>query len=133
MISHTKDFFRGLEMPVIIDEVIWELAQAKRRGARRVRKSVPYWLFQGWCICGECGHTLTCQQKDATEHRYYSCQGRYKDSHLDGSPRCKLPRINIDLLEKAVWNRLNVVLTDSETLRESMRVASLGSKGEGAS
>ena len=112
---------KGYKMPAIIDEETWEMAQVKCREARQVRKSVRYWLLQGRCVCGECGHVLSCQQKDATEHRYYSCPGRWKDTHLDGSPRCKLPRIKADLLERAVWDRLKAVLTDSETLREGMR------------
>jgi len=112
---------KGYKMPAIIDEETWEMARAKRREARHVRKAVHNWLLQGRCICGECGHVLGCQQKDATERRYYGCPGRSKDTHLDGSPRCKLPRMKADLLERAVWERLKLVLTDSETLRESIR------------
>ena len=114
---------QGFEMPVIINEETWELAQIKRRQARRIRNSGRPWVLQGRCVCGECGRVLGCQQKDATERRYYACQGRYKDSHLDGSPRCKLPRINADMLETAVWECLKVALTDSETLKESVRTS----------
>ncbi len=113
---------RGLKMLPIIDEATtWEMAQEKRLKARQVRRNARHWLLQGLCICGECGHVLGCIQKDQTERRYYSCHGRYKDAHLDGSPKCTLPRMRADLLEKAVWRRLKTVLTDSETLRESLR------------
>ncbi|MFH1382856.1 MAG: recombinase family protein [Chloroflexota bacterium] len=112
---------RGIKMPVIIDEATWERAQEKRIKARHIRRNPKYWLLQGRCICGECGHTLACQQRDQTENRYYSCSGRYIDSHLDGSPRCTLPRVRADYLEKAVWRRLKEVLSDSEVLKNSLR------------
>jgi site-specific DNA recombinase len=112
---------RGLKMPAIVDEVTWEMAQEKRLKARHVRRSVRHWLLQGLCVCGECGHVLGCIQKDQTERRYYSCPGRWKDCHLDKSPKCTLPRMRADLLEKAVWRRLKAVLTDSEALKDSLR------------
>ncbi|MFC1902753.1 recombinase family protein [Chloroflexota bacterium] len=113
----------GIKMPVIIDEATWELAQQKRLRARSVRRIVKDWLLQGMCICGECGHILSCLQKDATEKRYYGCHGRYKDVHLDGSPRCQLPRLKADWLEEVVWERLKGVLSDSEKLHQGIKDA----------
>jgi len=75
----------GIRMPKIIDEATWEAAQQKRLKVRHIRGNPRNWLLQGLCICGECGHVLSCQQKNQTERRYYSCQGRYKDTHLDGA------------------------------------------------
>jgi len=111
----------GLKMPPIIDEATWEMTQEKRVKARHIRRDARHWLLQGLCICGECGHILSCIQKDRTERRYYSCFGRYKHTHLDGSPKCTLPRVRADLLEKAVWRRLKDVLTDSDTLKKSLK------------
>jgi hypothetical protein len=111
----------GIRMPKIIDEATWEAAQQKRLKVRHIRGNPRNWLLQGLCICGECGHVLSCQQKNQTERRYYSCQGRYKDTHLDGSPKRSLPRLRADLLEMAVWKRLKAALTDSQTLRETFR------------
>lgn len=110
-------------MPVMIDGATWELAQQKRLKARKVRGAARHWLLQGMCFCGECGRVLTCQQKDSTERRYYSCQGRYIDSHLDGSPRCDLPRMEADLLEKKVWQRFKAVVSNSEVLKQGIRDA----------
>jgi len=112
---------KGLKMPPIIDQDTWEAAQEKRLKARSIRRNPRNWLLQGLCICGECGHILGCQQRDSTERRYYSCRGRYKDSHLDGSAKCTLPRVKADELEKLVWRRLKAVMTDHEALRESLR------------
>jgi hypothetical protein len=111
----------GIRMPRIVDEATWEAAQQKRLKVRHIRGNPRNWLLQGLCICGECGHVLSCQQKNQTERRYYSCQGRYKDTHLDGSPKCTLPRLRADLLEMAVWKRLKAALADSQTLRETFR------------
>ncbi|MFC1902562.1 recombinase family protein [Chloroflexota bacterium] len=112
---------KGILMPPIIDQDMWEAAQEKRQGARSMRRNPKNWLLQGLCVCGECGHVLGCQQKHAKDRRYYSCQGRDKDMHLDGSPKCTLPRIKADILEKAVWRRLKAVMTDHEALRDSLR------------
>jgi hypothetical protein len=121
--AYKGEHARGLKMPVMIDGATWELAQQKRLKARRVRGAARHWLLQGMCFCGECGRVLTCQQKDSTERRYYSCQGRYIDSHLDGSPRCELPRMEAGLLEKKVWRRFKTVVSDSEVLKHGIRDA----------
>ena len=112
---------KGLMMPSIIDQDTWEAAQKKRLSARSIRRNPKNWLLQGRCICGECGHVLGCQQKNSKERRYYSCNGRDKDTHLDGSPKCTLPRTRADGLEKAVWRRLKSIMTDHEALRDSLR------------
>jgi site-specific DNA recombinase len=112
---------KGLKMPSIIDQDTWDAAQEKRLKARNIRREPRNWLLQGLCICGECGHVFGCQQKNSKERRYYSCQGRDKDAHLDGSPKCVMPRIRADGLEKAVWSRLKAVMTDHEAFRDSLR------------
>lgn len=114
---------KGLKMPVIIDEVTWDLAQRKRQKAKSVRRNARNWLLQGMCVCGECGHTLSCIQKKPTKPRYYSCRGRVKDSHLDGSPHCPSPRIEGKWLEKAVWDKVKAILQNSDILRQSVKNA----------
>ncbi len=114
---------KGLKMPVMIDEVIWDLAQRKRQKARSIRKNAHNWLLQGMCVCGECGHTLSCIQKKPTKPRYYSCRGRAKDSHLDGSLHCQSPRISADWLEWAVWEEVKMMLNDGDVLKQSVRNA----------
>ncbi len=121
--AYKGEHARGLKMPVIIERATWELAQQKRLKARRVRGVARGWLLQGICFCGECGWVLTCQQKNAKEHRYYSCQGRYVDSHLDGSPRCDLRRMEADPLEQKVWQRFKTVVSNSEVLKQGIRDA----------
>lgn len=113
----------GIKMPVIIDKATWESAQRKRLSARCVRRLAKNWLLQGMCTCGECGHTLSCLQKDSTEYRYYGCHGRYKHTHLDGGPRCQLPRIKADWLEEVVWERLKDVLSNSDAMGRCIRDA----------
>ncbi len=116
---------KGLEMPVIIDEVTWDLAQRKRQKARSVRSYVKNWLLQGMCVCGECGHSISCIRKKQTKPRYYSCRGRYKDSHLDGSPQCPSPRISADWLEWVVWEKIKGMLNDGDVLKQNVRNALL--------
>ncbi len=49
--------------------------------------------------------------------------GRYKYTHLDGGPRCQLPRIKADWLEEVVWNRLKDVLSNSDAMGRCIRDA----------
>jgi site-specific DNA recombinase len=51
----------GIRMPKIIDEATWEAAQEKCVKVRHIRGNPRNWLLQGRCICGECGHVLSCQ------------------------------------------------------------------------
>ena len=113
----------GLKMPIIIDEATWELAQQKLRQTRSVRKDTKGWLLQGLVICGECGHKFKCIQKKPSDTRYYFCRGRFKGSHLDGTPRCSSPRISADLLEWSVWKEVKTMLNDGDKLKQSVRNA----------
>lgn len=118
--------YLGIKMPPIIDEVTWDLAQRKRSEARSIRKNSHDWLLQGMGICGLCSHTLSCIQKQLSKPRYYGCRGRFKDSHLDGSPCCQSPKIQAEWLEKVVWDRFATILSDSNILRQSINDALAG-------
>ena len=113
----------GINIPAILDEGVWELAQRKRQKARNVRGNAKNWLLQGMSICGECGHTLSCIKKKPTKPRYYGCRGRVKDSHLDGSLQCQSQRIEAEWLEKAVWDKFAITLGDSDVLKQSVNDA----------
>ncbi|MFC1957823.1 zinc ribbon domain-containing protein [Chloroflexota bacterium] len=112
---------KGLTMPVIIDPERWQAAQEKRTVVRSIHRETKNWLLQGICICGECGRVFNCRQPNPNQLRRYICRGRNKDSHLDGSPKCTMRSIEAGELEKAVWRQLKAVMTNQETLKESVR------------
>ncbi len=107
----------GIDMPVIIDEAIWQKAQQKREQARSVRSNIKKgWLLQGICVCGKCGHLLKCREKRSTGERHYVCRGRFRESHPDGGKRCDSRWINAKWLEWAVWYKVKAVLKNPDTL-----------------
>ena len=107
----------GIDMPVIIDEGIWQKAQKKREQARSVRSNIKKgWLLQGICVCGKCGHLLKCRENRRTGERYYVCRGHFKESHPDGGKRCDSRWMNAKWLEWAVWEKVKEVLKNPDTL-----------------
>ncbi len=111
----------GVTMPPLIDETTWQLAQERREKSRSVLADPKGWLLQGMCFCGQCGHVLKCEQKKKEAHRYYACRGRLECSNDD--KRCDLPYMRADWLEAAVWERIKTVITDQDTLIESINKA----------
>ena len=107
-------------MPAITDNVIWEAAQDRRKTARTVRQKNGKWLLQGLVVCGNCGHSYYCYQKDDKHRRTYQCYGRTKAFHQDGSERCQnSPRLDAGWLEKAVWYTFEETVSDIELLRKA--------------
>ena len=107
----------GIDMPVIIDEAIWQKAQQKREQARSVRSNTKKgWLLQGMCVCGKCGHLLKCRENRRTGERYYVCRGRFKESHPDGGKRCDTRWMNAKWLEWAVWDKVKEVVNNPDML-----------------
>lgn len=111
-----KDVIR-IEIPPIVDKDTWEAAQRRLSDNKHVQPArVNPWLLQGLVVCGECGHTF----RGDISHgkRYYTCIGRLKKSHVDGSPRCTAPRINAGWLEEQVWARIEAILNDPDKLEQ---------------
>lgn len=106
-----------IEVPPIVDRDIWQAAQRRLSSNKHVRPArVNPWLLQGLVVCGECGHSF---RGDITHgKRYYSCIGRLKKSHVDGSIRCTVPRISADWLEDQVWSRIQAMLDEPSTLEK---------------
>ena len=104
-----------IKVPRIISNALWESAQQHRRNNRHLQpmKREP-WLLQGLITCGVCGHAFMVQPNH--NHRTYNCRGRLHITHLDGSPRCIVPNLDADWLEKALWVRVYALLNDPNKL-----------------
>jgi len=113
----------GLQMPAIIDEETWQLAQRNRKQARSIKKEVHDWLLQGIGVCGLCGHVLHCRQAKSNKPRYYACNGRDKINHLDGSERCTLPWFKAESLEQKAWTAIAEALSNNGILKQAVKDA----------
>ena len=119
-----RDFMSGnidFDMPAIIDKQTQQIAQRRIEGQKHVGRNDgnQLWLLQALIKCGECGYGYRCQTY-VSGRRVYTCLGRRKIKHLDGSARCTAPSIGADTIENLVWDKVKACLEDSELLRQSI-------------
>jgi len=117
--------------PIITDEHEWNIAQRHISDNKALHPTKDKrWLLQGLVKCGSCG--LTYKAEGNHGHRYYSCRGKLKIRHLDGSARCKSRMIKADWLEGEVWQRIEMLINDPNKLKPLLKetVDSLRSRAE---
>jgi len=120
-----------VNVPKIIPEEDWQLAQEHliaNKKVRPVRKNK--WLLQGLVTCGLCGMSFKAEPQPG--RRYYSCRGRLKQYHVDGSPRCTSPRFKAGWLEEQVWQKIKAIINDPNKLKPMIEktIESLKSREE---
>ena len=105
-----------IKVPRIVTDALWESAQIHRKNNKHLQptQSTP-WLLQGLITCGLCGHSFMVQLQ--TRRRVYSCRGRLKYTHVDGSSRCMVRNIPADWLEQQVWQRIEAIINDPNKLK----------------
>lgn len=121
----------GYRMPAIVEAKTWDKAQEHRKENRSKRKITKKdWLLQGIMVCGHCGHKFLCIQKKKEHVRKYSCFGRTKVAHIDGTSRCDSPSYDAGWIESTVWNAFVKTVNNQELLEESVRAAIAVLKGK---
>ena len=114
----------GYRMPAIVKPEVWARAQERRNENRTERKVMKRdWMLQGSLYCGHCGHHFHCTQKKKNHGRIYSCYGRTKAAHLDGSSRCDCPPLDADRIEAAVWKAFANTVNNPELHKEFIQMA----------
>jgi site-specific DNA recombinase len=114
-----------VRIPTIIDDATWYRAQEKRENARKLIGDPRGWLLQGMCVCGLCGHVMSCVHKKPGQPRYYACRSRIQSiTHRDGK-RCDLPFVRAKELEWGVWKKVKEVINNRDTLAECINKALL--------
>lgn len=116
------DMSKAITIPVppIVTEEAWQIAQDHFTANKRVQpKKARNWLLQGLVICGLCGLSYRSEQRGNL--RYYSCRGKLKQRHLDGSPRCKTKHMRADWLEEQVWQRIKEIINDPNKLEQLLQ------------
>jgi site-specific DNA recombinase len=106
--------------PVIVDEVTWYLAQKRLSSNRHFKPALSKAEFQGLLRCGLCSHTLRIGY-DHNETRKYECPGRSKKLHLDGTPRCTLPRFRAKELEISLSRQIIDTFRQPEVLLKHLK------------
>jgi site-specific DNA recombinase len=109
-----------INVPAVVQENAWQSAQQRLVNNKHVRSVREHkWLLQGLLSCGLCG--LNFKAEKSHNHRYYSCRGTMKYRHLDGSPRCTAGRIQANRLEEEVWQRIEGIINDPNTLQPLLK------------
>jgi len=109
-----------IKVPRIVSDAMWKSAQEHRKSNRHLQpmKREP-WLLQGLITCGLCGHSFMIQPNH--KRRTYNCRGRLRITHLDGSPKCIVPNLDADWLEKELWERIEAILNDPNKLKSLLQ------------
>ncbi|MFC2067997.1 recombinase family protein [Chloroflexota bacterium] len=113
--ENPKDAIK-IKVPQIVSDVMWKSAQEHRRGNKHVQpmKRDP-WLLHGLITCGLCGHAFMVQPNHKS--RTYNCRDRLRITHLDRSPKCTVPNLDADWLEKELWQRIEDILNNPNKLQ----------------
>ncbi|MFC1871491.1 recombinase family protein [Chloroflexota bacterium] len=113
--ENPKDAIK-IKVPRIVSDILWKSAQEHRRGNKHVQpmKREP-WLLHGLISCGLCGHAFMVQPNH--NRRTYNCRGRLHTTHLGGSPKCTVPNLDADWLEKELLQRIEDILNNPNKLQ----------------
>ena len=120
-----------IEFDKIIDDDIWEKTQLKikkNKGSWRGNEKDCFEL-KGKVICEGCGNTMWVIKSN--QYRYYTCSSKLKTvkekrkesgvSFECSSKKNLSNKINIDKLEKIIWNSLFQVLHNSEDVKKEYK------------
>ncbi len=102
--------------PAIITDELWESAQRQMAGNRHFRAVENHNPFTGLLRCGLCGYALRIGYNHSTS-QVWECPGRLKRLHLDGSPRCTLPRLPAEGLTAYLAFKVTEIFSDPDKLQ----------------
>jgi len=105
-----------IKVPRIVSNAVWQSANDHRKHNRHLQpqKREPS-LLQGLITCGVCGYAFMVQETPT--RKAYSCRGRLKANHPDGSRKCAVSIIKADWLEEKVWSRIEEIINDPNKLK----------------
>ena len=142
VIRQPEDTWIGVPFPPLVDEQMWDRAQAikKDRTSLSKRNTKVFYLLQRLLRCAECGLLFACRSKTRTTvkrkdktysynfktpQRHYHCYGMQREDL-----KCRQrPYIRADRLEELVWREVKTVVQNPDLIVEGME--SLGERGDG--
>ena len=137
------------ECPSIVDETIWNAAQARReKEFARVKQNnttKKFYLLRDFLVCGECGSNLSGRIHPAKREQNYFCPKKTRDWKKGALPDdlkwkrgkvgehgCVMNRsLNIPITDKQVWDLIMDVVSNSSILKEEFKSEVLQSKFKG--
>ena len=107
--------------PAIVSPGIWQQAQHRLASNKHFKPSnnSPA-LFRGKLRCGVCGRGLSLGYNHSST-LVYECPGRHKGTHLDGSARCTLPRLDVATTDKKVMRKIEYIIGNPDRLAKHIK------------
>jgi len=110
-----------VDFPPIIDKMLWEKAQEKRvqsRGGFNRKRPKP--ILAGRIFCGVCQRPFHDAMYNKGTKLVFKCNGKLKQYHLDGSPKCDSPVLDGEAVTAEVKKRLIDMLQDKDQMRKAI-------------
>ena len=129
-----------IPVPAIVDEAVFaavaEQLSANRKRRRESRRGATY-LLQGLVACSGCGYAFygkplsrSSRKGKPRHYAYYRCIGT--DAYRFGGQRvCANKQCRTDVLDKAVWEDVCVLLADPDRVRREYEVRRSRTRSKG--
>lgn len=128
----TKSYYKGeridkygnrFQFPTILTEEKWMILQQKINENisrnRNGNKPIHDYLLKNLLFCKRDGGKLLGRIK--SDERTYSCSRKRKEILMKGEKRCSLPSPNLDFIERYIWDKLTMILSNSHLIKEEFR------------
>jgi site-specific DNA recombinase len=117
-----KSHLLSVEVPAIISQEVWNLAQARIvKNRKNSRRSTKYnYLMSKRVTCGNCGikRAGRVNQSKGKRYQYYICKA---SSHrLDYATKCNAPLFRADQVDDVVWKWVKSLLMDPDYLEQGL-------------
>jgi len=108
-----REQWQHVTVPAVVPHEQWQAAQERltRNKTLATRNAKRTYLLQGLVRCGQCGAHMVGWFRDYT---YYRCS-HYRRPNMHGQD-CRWPPVRAEGLEEAVWDRLQGLLQDPDSL-----------------
>jgi site-specific DNA recombinase len=107
------------EVPAIVDEVIFEMAQKIKESNKKLANGVKHeYLLRSLLKCGECGHSWICTSYKTSKGStpIYRCNNKYLRKFTGTTIGCSTRSIRADLLDKYVWDQITELVLNPDVL-----------------
>ncbi len=118
-----REEWQLVRVPAAVAPDLWErvqrrLGQNKALAARNTRRE---YLLQGLVRCGLCGRRMTGRYHTRDKHRFYRCKRSRELEHDIHGEACPQKLVRADRLEEVVWEAIEGLLQEPETLRKELK------------
>jgi site-specific DNA recombinase len=118
-----------INAPKIIDEITWQRIQdnfVNNRSYSQRNAKKHFYLLRGLMFCPRCSRPLWGNIKESEPKRVYYCSSKSEED----CDFCGMKSINIDLLNKLIWEKLVYVLSNSSITRKRLKCNFLSFKND---